>query len=625
MPVYGQMSFQYDTVKIREVVISGKKVSDEPAGYKRTTIDSSILPVYSHRTLADILSENSGIFIKSYGMGGTATPSFRGTGASNTQITWNGINIDHPMLGQSDLSLLPVGMIDDIQIYFGGASMVLNSGGIGGIINLETKPVWKEQTLISLNPGIGSFGRYSALIAVKTGSIDFQTVTKAFIQSSQNDFRYLNTEISPLPLWETRKNNQVHQQGFIQELYYRKSDNVASARIWYQSASRNLPSSVLMPQTGSGEYQFDESIRVMLNYDINKDLNRYFITGAWILNRLNYTNRLASIESRNLSDKLTMKAGLDRGIGKRTKLKVVLTEDLNVIKSNNYDKNVTRNTTTLTASAEYKCTNRFGTTLLIQEIFDKNKLLIPGFSAGAQFRIIDSKEYFLKANISRNSKIPTMNDMFWVPGGNPDLKNEYAFIYEFTYEMTQDVSSLLTLSYDLSVFKNTIKDMIQWHPGEYSYWTADNIRNVNSIGLETSVSFNYKLNNVTSVFNAGYSFTKATNRSSKESIGNSAGKQLMYIPENQVNASFRLSYRNYYTSWLSNMTGRRFITVDNSNYLPGYFINNITTGYKLKLKRNLLNINFNVDNLFNINYQTIAYYPLPGRSYFIKILFQLTK
>ena len=81
--------------------------------------------------------------------------------------------------------------------------------------------------------------------------------------------------------------------------------------------------------------------------------------------------------------------------------------------------------------------------ILIREIFDNNTFLIPDFSAGLQFRLVDEKEYFLKANISRNSKIPTMNDMFWVPGGNPDLKNEYAFIYELTYEMKQKISVII--------------------------------------------------------------------------------------------------------------------------------------------------------------------------------------
>ena len=50
------------------------------------------------------------------------------------------------------------------------------------------------------------------------------------------------------------------------------------------------------------------------------------------------------------------------------------------------------------------------------------------------------------------------------------------------------------MKFDLSVFRNNIKDMIQWHPGEYSYWTADNIKSVNTSGLESSFSLNYSLN-----------------------------------------------------------------------------------------------------------------------------------
>lgn len=625
LPLHGQMSFQNDTIKIKEVVISRKKINSDPAGYKKITIDSSVLKNYSHGTLADILSLSSNIFIKSYGMGGVATPSFRGTGASHTQVAWNGVNINHPMLGQSDLSLIPGGLVDEIQIYFGGASMALNSGGIGGIINLETKPAWKKETLISINPGFGSFGRYSGLVKEKSGNIHFQTVTKAYFQSSENDFRYLNNEMSSEPLWETRKNSQVRQQGFIQELYYRKTKNVASARIWYQSAYRNLPSSMLTQQVNSGEKQFDESLRTMLNYDVFKGKNDYFITGAWMLNRLNYTNRLASIDSRNLSETLILKAGMERRVEEFTKLKIIINEELSVIKSNNYEHNATRNTASLTASAERKISDRIGTMVLVREIIDNNIFLIPDFSAGIQFRIIDEKEYFLKSNISRNSKIPTLNDMFWVPGGNPKLKNEYAFMYELTYEMEQKISFPLTFKYDLSIFRNIIKDMIQWHPGEYSYWTADNIQNVNTMGLESSFSLDYTVNNLTSGFNAGYSFTKATTAGSNENNPVSSGKQLMYIPENKANVSLRTCYRNLYFSWLANVTGRRYITVDNSGYLPGYFLNNIIAGVKLNLKSNSIDFNFNIDNLLNVNYQTIAYYPLPGRSYSIKILIQILK
>ena len=323
LPLRGQLSIESDTVKINEVVISRNKVNSEPAGYKKAIIDSSVLARYSNRNISDMLSEHTDIFIKSYGMGGTATPSFRGTDANQTLVTWNGININNPMLGQSDLSLFPAGLIDNVQIYFGGASMSLSDGGIAGTINLETLPVWNRKTLISANTETGSFGQYSGLIKVKTGNYKFQTITKAYFQNAENNFRYLNTVMASEPVWQTRTNSQVSQRGFIQELYLRNSNNVASARVWYQSADRNLPSSLLTPPN-SGEKQFDESFRTLLNYDIVKGGNNITFTGAWMLNRLNYYNRLASIDSRNLSEILTLKASLENPVGEYSKLKIVL-------------------------------------------------------------------------------------------------------------------------------------------------------------------------------------------------------------------------------------------------------------------------------------------------------------
>jgi outer membrane cobalamin receptor len=623
LPLHGQFSIENDTIKINEVVISKNKLNSEPAGYKKATIDTSVLVNYDTRNLSDMISENTNIFIKSYGMGGIATPAFRGTGASHTQVAWNGININSPMLGQSDLSLIPVGLIDDVQIYFGGASMSLNNGGIGGTINLETKPVWKKETLISMNAGIGSFSQYTWLIKVKTGNCKFQTVTKGYFQNSENNFRYLNSDIASEPVWQTRTNNQIRQQGFIQELYFNNEKSITSARIWYQNTDRNLPSSMLT-EPNSGEKQLDESLRTMLNYDTFKGSSNFSFTGSWMLSRLNYFNPLASIDSRNLSEMLTLKAGIENQIGNYTKLKIIIDEQSCIINSNNYNRRTIRNTSSLTASIDRKI-DRLGTTILVREILDRNTLLIPDFSLGVQFRIIDEKEYYLKANISRNSKIPSMNDMYWVPGGNPDLKNEYAFIYEISYEMGKKISDPLNLKYDLSVFRYNIKDMIQWHPGEYSYWTAENIENVKSTGAETSFTLDYALNNLNASMKAGYSFTKATTGGLKIENDISIGKQLMYIPENQVNASLRVGYNNIYSSWVANFNSKRFISVDNTKYLPGYFINNLVSGIKFPFKGSSIDLNLIIDNLFNIDYQSIAFYPLPGRSYLIKILVQFVK
>ncbi len=620
IPAYAnsQHVFRNDTININEVLITGKKKISDPPGYKKVSADSAVLNFYNLGSLAEVMSENSAVSIKSYGMGGIATPSFRGTGAGNTQVLWNGIEIDHPMLGLSDFSLLPAGMIDELHIYFGGASMALNSGAAGGIISLETKPVWKKENRFTLNSGIGSFENYSALISGRSGSENFQSVTKAFFQSAENNFKYLNTVSSSDPFTETRKNNQVRQTGFIQEVYYRKSDNILSARIWYQNAGRNLPSSLLTQQTGK---QSDESIRTSIDYAFNKGISSYSVKGAWMMNRMNYFNQLASIDSRNISDEYKFKADFSRNLGDKSRLVVALNEEYCQIRSNNYEKSASRNNANLSVSLNSLNEGRLNGTFLLRQILLEDKLLLPDFSSGVQLRLLDSKEYFLKANISKNSGIPTMNDLYWAVGGNKDLKNEYAWIYELNYQMIDRVFSLIDLSYDISVFRNSLKDMIQWHPGEFSYWTADNIKKVNSTGLETSLSLKYKMNRFTSLVNAAYSFTRA----SEENNEGSGRKQLIYVPENQSNVSIRIKYGKVYTTWRTNMTGRRYTTADNTKYLPAYLLNNVAAGVQYETKWGMLDFNFDIDNLFDINYETIAYYPLPGRTYMIKILIQIIK
>ena len=134
--------------------------------------------------------------------------------------------------------------------------------------------------------------------------------------------------------------------------------------------------------------------------------------------------------------------------------------------------------------------------------------------------------------------------MFWVPGGNPDLKNEYAFIYELTGEVNQKFSSLLAMKLDLSVFRNNIKDMIQWHPGEYSYWTADNMKSVNSSGLESSFSLNYSLNRFSAGLSANYSYTRASTTGSYIANDAAIGKQLIYVPANQGNCSINMNLQD---------------------------------------------------------------------------------
>jgi vitamin B12 transporter len=626
LPLHGQLSLIQDTVKITEVIITSKRTTADIIGFKNYTIDSSVISNYRHESLSDLLIQNSAVFIKSYGMGGSATPSFRGTGASHTQLQWNNININNPMLGQPDLSLVPAGLVDEIDIYYGGSSMPSGIGGIGGMINLETKAVWRKETLISLNPGLGSFGQYTGLVKVRTGNLNFQSVTKAYFQHAENNFSYVNDVRYSYPVNEVMDNAQSQQKGFMQELYYRKTRNVLSARLWYQSADRNLPSSMLIQQPDNNEKQTDESLRTMINYEGFSGLIDYFVTGSVAVSKLDYSNNLASIDSRNKSESFVIKGGITNRITEAVHIKLILDNEHTLVNSENYNDNkAARNVASLTAIAEINSSGRVGATFLLREILNGNSFLIPDFSTGLQIKIANDRDYFLKANYSRNSKLPSMNDLYWAPGGNTDLVNETANMFEVMYEMNHRISSPVLLKFDISLYHNSIDEMIQWRPGNYSYWVADNVKSVGISGLESSASVNYSLNKISSSLSLNYNYTNSSTTGSEIQNDESIGKQLIYVPENQGNATLRFSYYNLYASWISEFTGRRYTTVDNTSYLQGYVLNSVTSGYVIHHSANVYSLNLKVDNLFNSSYETIAYYPQPGRNYSLNLLIQFAK
>ena len=621
----GQVLLQNDTILIERVEIKGKTHLNEYTGSKITGFDSSIISDYRNQTLSDLLSENSGIYIKTYGSDGLATASFRGTGAGHTQIAWNNINLNSPMIGQLDMALVPAGLFDDISILYGGGSMNVSSGGFGGVIDLGTKPSWDDNNILYLNPGIGSFGRYSGLAKIKAGNSGFQSVTKAFFKRAENDFSYLNSAAGSEPFWETRENNQIHQKGLIQELYFKNPGSTFSARLWYQSASRNLPVPVITQTMNPPEKQDDESLRAMITYETSRRSTDFDLTAAFISDRLIYENEIASVNSRNYSKRILLRGVVENSINEILRVRFAINNDFNIVNTNNYSLEKTRNLLTADATAEAGLTKWLTTRLLIREALQDDKLMAPDFSAGAEIKPFREKNYLIKASYSRNSRIPSLNDMYWSPGGNPDLKNETGYLSEITLEMTSILTGYFRFNSDLTFYRNSLRNLIQWHPGEFSYWEADNINNLLTTGLETSFGFTYSVSRFSLRFNTGYTYTRSTTGDLNDNNSSTAGKQLAYIPVNQLNALVRFSWRNLYSTFNSGYTGKRYLNSDNSQYLPPYSVSNINIGFRINAGDTFYEAGFIIENLFNATYQNIAWYPMPGRNYLLTLIFQLTK
>ena len=79
---------------IEEVTVRTRRPMKE-IGVQKTTIDTLALKDNIALSMADVLTFNSSIFVKSFGRATLSTVAFRGTSPSHTQVTWNGMRINN--------------------------------------------------------------------------------------------------------------------------------------------------------------------------------------------------------------------------------------------------------------------------------------------------------------------------------------------------------------------------------------------------------------------------------------------------------------------------------------------------------------------------------------------------
>ena len=142
-------------------------------------------------TASDKLINDTPFYFKTYGNNQLSTIAFRGTSASQTAVLWNGMNINSPTLGQTDFSLIPLFLFDDVSVRYGSASSLYGSDAIGGSIIIGHKaPTFKKNFDGTIYQQAGSFGKFSTGIKATYGNERFEFRTKFFRAVIENDFPF---------------------------------------------------------------------------------------------------------------------------------------------------------------------------------------------------------------------------------------------------------------------------------------------------------------------------------------------------------------------------------------------------------------------------------------------------
>ena len=224
----------------------------------------------------------------------------------------------------------------------------------------------------------------------------------------------------------------------------------------------------------------------------------------------------------------------------------------------------------------------------------------------------------LKASVSRNYRFPTLNDLYFLPGGNPDLKNEQGFTYDAGVSFDVGKQGVYKFGGGVNWFDSYIDDWIIWLPTTKGFFSPRNVKKVHAYGVEVKANLAVQPAKDWLIdLNGTYSWTPSINEGEKMSPADqSVGKQLPYVPEHSASLTGRLSWRSWAFLYKWAFYSERFTMSSNdytlTGHLPQYFMSNVSLEKKLFFKPVDVQLKFAVNNLFNEDYLSVLSRPMPG-------------
>ena len=637
-------------IAIREVPIWGRRPMKE-IGVERTTFDSVILKENIALSIADVLTFNSPLFVKQYGRATLSTVSFRGTGPSHTQVTWNGMRINNPMLGMTDFSMIPSYFIDDASLLHGTSSVNEAGGALGGVVKLSTAPAAADGFGLQYIQGIGMYRTFDEFLRLTWGDEHWQVSTRAVYQSSRNDYKYRNRDKkeniydeemnivgSYYPV-ERNKSGAFDDVHVLQEIYYNtgRGDRFG-LNAWYINSNRELPllTTDYADDTRFENRQREHTLRSILSWD---RLRRDWKVGAkagYIHTWMAYDYRrdpgngimTSMTRSRSRIDTFYGQAAGEYAVGDEWLFTADIALHQHFVRS--ADKNIVlqqgdkaivgydqgRVEIDAAVSAKWRPAERLGLSAVLREqLYGTKWATVPALFA--DYLLSKRGNVVAKASVSRNFRFPTLNDLYFLPGGNPDLKNETGVQYEAGLSFAVGRDAIYTLSGSASWYDQRIDDWILWLPTTKGFFSPVNIKEVHAYGVEVRADLSVMLARGLKLdLDGTFSWSPSINVGEPMSPADqSVGKQLPYEPEFSGTATGRLAWRSWGLLWQFCYYSERYTMSSNDITLTGrltpYVMNNLSLEKGFAFRRADLSLKATINNLFNEEYLSVLSRPMP--------------
>ena len=608
---------QTDTFHIKVVNIEALRQQDATPGIKFENIDSISLKQFNTESLSDLLSAESGVIIKNYGPGSLASSTIRGGNANQTAVIWNGFNINNPMLGQTDLSVIPEFFADKISMQYGGGSAQWGSGAVGGAVLLNSATFFNKGVDAEVNIGAGSYGWLRQSFKTNYSNNRWIFNLKAFNDYSSNNFRFQNSITLEK---QFQKHARTQGQGVLSEIVYRINKNgTLSIAAWLDKFNRQIPP--VLNQTSDAK-QKDDNLRITSQWRQQLPKGELAVRAAWFNQDIYYSDSLKNINATSKAKSLLAEAEYKFHLGKHREIHTGINNNYTTATADEYKKEAQLNSFALfIGESAHFFNNKLKPSVSFRKEFIDNKQAPFTWYAGGEIALF--KNISLKLNAASVYRNPTLNDLYWQPGGNKNLEPESGKTGDIGLCLNEiNIAKNIYVKTEITLFNRKMKNQIIWLP-ENGYWSSQNLNRTESKGIETKTNIRYNYQKWFAALNVSTNYIEATNEKARFENDASVGKQLIYVPMYSGNGSIAIGFDKLIVKYTIQYSGYRYTTTDNLEYLEPFWLHGFYAACSLTAQKIKFQLYFKINNLFDENYETIRNRPMPLHSYKAGIIIQI--
>ncbi len=647
-PASGQ---QPDSVynRLKEVEVVGNRVKESVTSTAPLfKLDEAKMKSMGVTDLTDALHRMPGLNIRDYGgAGGMKTVSVRGFGSTHTGVIYDGVSLSDAQTGTIDLSRYSLDNVDDLSLIIGDNSDIFTtakaaSSAASIIINTGSVPSTADSLFhLTAQMRVGSFWLINPY--VKVG----KSFNKRFAFSAIGEYIYGKNDYpftlrnGILVTRERRDNSRMNSGHGELNLRWRPTLRSAlDAKVYFYDNNRQLPGPVILYNPISDDTLHDRNFFGQVSYS-NNSLSKFRFRAIAKFNwdATDYHEVDGKYPGGELYEKYVQRETYVSG-----SVLYLPLEKLSLSYAADYSyNNLTANNITLlgpwrhsiiqSLSAKFRTDHLQLTGRLLCSVFvngvqkgekapDRTKLS-PSLSLSVQ--PWQERLFFIRASYKNIFRVPTFNETYYYHLGSSSLKPETTDQVNLgvTWQYGPQ-GSLTSLTFTADAYYNHVKDKIVAIPQNMFVWSMMNIDKARAIGADFTLEAKMTIASRQSLLLAGnYSFQRVQPRTSP--LNADYNKQVAYTPVNSGAAS--LTWQNPWVDVVVKATavGERFGTNTNIplSRLAPYWELGASLMHDFRFRRHSLEIRGDLLNILDRQYEIVADYPMPGRSWRLTATFTL--